>query len=117
MQDLAQPNQLEFPLAKAEYLLSYTTASGEGGDKRKFWHEILGFQSAETIRAEILAKVAPELLQLQGQNPYGTRYAATILIASPSGISWQIRTAWIVLQGQAIARFVTAVPERQGRQP
>jgi len=28
--------RLEFPLAKAEYLLSYSTEPGEGGDKHKF---------------------------------------------------------------------------------
>ena len=115
--NLDQPNQLEFAIDKAKYLLNYSTKSGEGGDKRKFWHEILGFQSAEAIREEILAKVSVELLQLQGSTPYGTRYAATILINSPAGISWQIRTAWIVLEGETIGRFVTAIPERQGKQP
>ncbi|MFM9267839.1 hypothetical protein [Tychonema sp. BBK16] len=31
-------------------------------------------------------------------------------------ISWQIRTGWIVLFGEDIARFVTAFPQRFGRQ-
>jgi hypothetical protein len=37
---------------------------------------------------------------------YGDRYQAVILITAPSGVSWQIRTGWIVLLDSDIARFV-----------
>jgi hypothetical protein len=49
-------------------------------------------------------------------NDYGDRYQAVIVITAPSGVSWQIRTGWIVLLDSDIARFVTAFPERFGRQ-
>lgn len=113
---MTSPLGLEFPIAKAEYLLNHTTATGEGGDKRKFWHEVMGFQSAEDIREAILAEVSLDRLQPQGQNAYGDRLSVVIPVTGPSGVSWRIRTGWIVLFGDTVARFVTAVPERYGRQ-
>jgi hypothetical protein len=73
---MTQPARLEFSLAKAEYLFSHTTDSGAGGDKRKFWRDVMGFQSAAAIREAILAKLSIEVLQAQGQNAYGERYPA-----------------------------------------
>ena len=64
-----------------------------------------------------MAQILLELLQPAGQNEYGDRYRATIVIIGSSGVSWHIRTIWIVLFGEDIARFVTAVPERLRRQP
>lgn len=77
---LTQLRRLEFSLAKAEYLLSHTTESGEGCNKHKFWHELMEFQSAEVIREALLAEVSIDLLQPQGQNVYDQRYQAVILI-------------------------------------
>jgi hypothetical protein len=34
----------EFSLAKAEYLLNFQAEPGQGGDKRRFWRDIMGFQ-------------------------------------------------------------------------
>lgn len=110
------PSRFDFPLAKAQYLFSRATGLGVGGDKRKFWQEVMGFTSPEAIQEAILAKISLELLEPAGQNEYGDRYRAIILIEGSSGISWLIRTAWIVLSDEDVARFVTAVPERKGRQ-
>jgi len=110
------PHRLEFPLATAEYLLNHATEGGEGGDKRKFWHRVMGFQSAEAIREAILADLSVAQFQPQGQNAYGKRYQATVLITAPSGIAKRIQTIWIVRFGENIARFVTAYPERPRRQ-
>ncbi|OKH37077.1 hypothetical protein NIES2119_14755 [[Phormidium ambiguum] IAM M-71] len=110
------PNSFEFPIAKAQYLFTRTAEPGVGGDKRKFWQEVMGFESPEEIREAILAQVSLDLLQPVGQNNYGDRYQAVILITGRSGVCWQIRTGWIVLFEEDIARFVTAVPERFGRQ-
>lgn len=109
-------DRLDFSLAKAEYLLNHSTAPGEGGDKQKFWREILGFSNPEVIRAAILATVTVDLLQLGEPNDYGERYQATVLIQGLSGVAWRVKTVWIVLTGEDIARFVTAIPERFGRQ-
>jgi hypothetical protein len=56
--------RFEFPLAKAEYLLTYKTASGVGGDKQNFWRNEMGFESAEAIRESILAEVSPQYYNL-----------------------------------------------------
>jgi len=105
-------SRLEFPLAKAEYLLSYSTEPGEGGDKRTFWWHIMGFRSPETLREALLAEMSMELLQSQGQDAYGERYKAVVSITGPTGLARQIRTIWIVRPNEDVARFVTAYPER-----
>lgn len=109
-------DRLEFSLAKAEYLFNHSTNPGEGGDKQKFWRGVLGFESPEAIREAILANVSVDLLEPKEPNDYGDRYQATVVIVGKSGVAWRIKTAWIVLTGEDIARFVTAVPERFGRQ-
>jgi hypothetical protein len=106
--------RFEFPLAKANYLLNYGADPGRGGDKRKFWREVMGFEDPETIQEAILAKVSLEMLQLQDTTDYGDRYRAYIEIVGLSGESRRIRTVWIVLTGEDIVRFVTAVPDRLG---
>ncbi|MDF0555096.1 DUF6883 domain-containing protein [Kamptonema sp. UHCC 0994] len=108
------PNRFEFPIAKAQYLFSRTTEPGKGGDKRKFWQEVMEFQSPEAIRETILAEVSLDMLQPQSQNEQGQLYRAYIQVTGASGISRRIRTVWIVLFNEDIARFVTAVPDRSG---
>ena len=110
-------DHLEFPLAKAEYLFNHSVASDKGGDKQRFWRRIMGFRSPKALREAILAKVTLDQLEPTSPNQYGDRYQAVILIRGPSGIIWHIKTLWIVLTGESVARFVTAVPERFGRQP
>ena len=109
-------DQLEFPLAKAEYLFNHSTASGKGGDKQRFWRKIMGFSSPKSLREAILANVTLDQLEPKSPNQYGDRYQAVILIRASSGVTWHIKTIWIVLTGENVARFVTAVPERFGRQ-
>lgn len=110
---MATPVCLDFPIRKAEYLFNHTTAPGEGGDKQKYWAEVLGFESAEAIREAILSEVTLELLNPVGANDYGDRYEAVILITNQSGDVRWLRTIWMVRFGESIARFVTAVPKRR----
>jgi len=107
---------LVFPLVKADYLLNYVTGPGVGGDKRKFWRDIMGYQSPEVLRKVLLEQVRADLLASEGRNMYGERYHMIITLPGVSGSSWQIRTCWIVLDGEDVAKFVTAFPERIGRQ-
>lgn len=102
--------RLEVPIAKAEYLLRNAADAGKGGDKRKFWHEILGFEHPESVREAILAEVAPNTLKALPPNAYGQRYQAIISITGPTGRVRLVKTIWIVRSGEVIARFVTAVP-------
>ena len=108
-------DQLDFPLAKAEYLFNHTALPGKGGDKQKFWRVILGFQDPQSVREAILSKVAISQLVSIGSNQYGERYQAIITIQSSSNDARRIRTVWIVLFEERIARFVTAVPQKDRR--
>ena len=108
--------RLEIPIAKAEYLLNNATAPGKGGDKQKFWREILGFNSPEAVCEAILAQATPNQLEALSPNAYGQRYQAIISIAGPSGKIRRVRTIWILLFGETTARLVTAVPQRR-KQP
>ncbi len=63
--------RFEFPIAKAQYLFNRATEPGQGGDKRKFWRDVMGFESSEAIREAILTEVSLDILQLQSQNEHG----------------------------------------------
>lgn len=105
-------SRLEIPLSKTEYLFSHSTAPGEGGDKQKLWREVLGFESAESIRESILAQVTLDMLEVIAPNPYGQRYQAIVTITGPSGKERTLRTIWIVITGETIARLVTVIPRK-----
>ena len=65
---MEQPEGFEFPLAKAEYLLTRKNEPGKGGDKQNFWRRILGFTSASDIREAILSAVSVDILKAQRQD-------------------------------------------------
>ncbi len=106
--------QLDLPIAKAEYLLNHSDDIGEGGDKQKYWRQVLGFDSANEIRQAILAEVSFDMLKPHGKHPYGDRYLASIRVESPKGRSQPILTVWLVRFGEDIARLITAYPDRKG---
>lgn len=109
---LTSPNYFEIPLAKAQYLFS--RSNSKGGDKQKFWREIMGFSSPEAIKEAILKEVTLDLLESQNQNEFGQLYRAYINITGESGVTRRIRTVWIVLFNDNIAKLVTAFPDRLG---
>jgi hypothetical protein len=106
------PSSFEIPLAKAQYLFS--RANGTGGDKQKFWREIMGFNSPEEIRNAILNAVTLDLLVFQNQNEFGRLYRAYLNLSGNSALTRRIRTVWIVLFDDDIAKLVTAFPDRLG---
>jgi hypothetical protein len=112
---MAAPTRLEFSLAKAEYLLTRVADPGQGGDKRNFWHSIMGFESAEALRTAILEKVSLESLEPLESNDFGERYRASIQVVGPQGMTKSVLTIWIVLKETDVARFVTAYPDRKRR--
>jgi len=112
---MQKPEGFEFPLVKAEYLLTRKAEPGQGGDKQNFWQRMLGYTSAADIREAILAAVSVDILEAKGSNVYGSRFEASIQITGPNGATRWVRTAWIVLEGEQLARFVTAFPDRKRR--
>ena len=111
---MEQPTALIFPIEKAIYLFTRDTVPGQGGDKQKFWQTVMGFESPTVIRAAILESVTVADLVFQRQDQWGDRYQAVSYVQGKTGVSWWVRTGWIVRSGESIARFVTAIPEKTG---
>lgn len=109
---MATPIELFFAIVKATYLFTRESQPKKGGDKQKFWKEVLSFSSPEGIRDAILKGTKVTDLEFQGVDSYGDRYQATIGIYGPTGVFRLVRTGWIVRHNEDIARFVTAVPEK-----
>lgn len=109
---MANPTELFFAIEKAIYLFTRESQPGKGGDKQKFWKEVLNFSSPEGIRDAILKSTKVTDLQFRDVDTYGDRYQATIGIRGPTGVFRLVRTGWIVRHNEDIARFVTAVPEK-----
>lgn len=109
---LTSPKYFEIPLAKAQYLFS--RVDGKGGDKQKFWREIMGFTSPEDIREAILKEITLDLLESQNKNEFGQIYREYINLTGKSGLTRRIRTVWIVLFNENVAKLVTAFPDRLG---
>ncbi|MEO0409860.1 MAG: helix-turn-helix transcriptional regulator [Cyanobacteria bacterium P01_A01_bin.135] len=105
--NLAPPYAIDFSLARAEYLLTYRLTCS-------FWRGVLGFTAAANLRNAILAATSAQVLALKHKDGYGDRYEASVHIAGPSGSRRQVRTLWMALDGEQVARFVTAFPARVG---
>ena len=110
---MARPTKLSFPIEKAVYLLTRETESGKGGDKKKFWREILGFDSPELVRESILDSLQVNDLAFNRPSRHGDRYQAVSLVRDIAGSFHQVKTAWIVHPEETTARFVTAFPQRR----
>ncbi len=106
------PNELLFSIEKAIYLFTRESQPGKGGDKQKFWREVLGFSSPEGIRDAILENTKVTDLTFEEVDKYGDRYQSVIEVCGPTGKSRLVRVGWIVRHNESIARFVTAIPER-----
>ena len=91
-----------------EYLLS--TVHSVGRHKAVFFNA-LGYRADEweTLANDLLAFAAGEA-QAVGETEFGTKYEIRGEITGPAGRSAAIVTAWIVLKGEEVARFVSAYP-------
>jgi hypothetical protein len=64
----------------------------------------------EILADDLRAFVSGEARQI-GVTEYGTKHEVRGELAGPGGRSAAIVTAWIVLRGEDLARFVSAYPE------
>ena len=109
---MAKPIRLYFPTEKAIYLLTRETVPGEGGDKKKFWREVLGFDLPELVQEAILSSLDVEDLKFKRSSQHGGRYEAVNRVQGRIESSRLVKTAWIVHPDETIARFVTAFPQK-----
>ncbi len=84
---MARPTRLYFPIEKVIYLLTRETIPGEGGDKKKFWREILGFDLPELVQEAILSSLDVEDLEFNHPSRHGDRYEAVSAVQGRINLS------------------------------
>jgi len=107
---LPHANSAYVPLRKlTDYLLSETHALGKA--KARFFRK-MGFdkEQAEELRRALLEVARTGKVIDAVRTPYGTKYVVDGELDTPVGKKVNIRTIWIVEQGEEIPRFVTAYP-------
>lgn len=100
------------PAKIQHYLLSPTHPIGRF--KAPFF-EALGYTQNEWYKLQDdLREVIRQGPALHaGRNDYGEKYTVLARIKTPSGVSRDIITVWIVLSGEDVPRFITAYPREE----
>ena len=106
------PNRFEAfipPQKLVGYLLSSTHAVGKG--KAKFFRHF-GFNElhADWLNDELLIVAHTATPIRTTTTPFGTKYVIDGTIDTPDGIMINVRTVWIIEEGEPRPRFVTAYP-------
>ena len=99
------------PTAKVtDYLLSRTHARGS---TKSVWFEALGFviEKPDELIEALLVHATHDVEQTE-QTRYGTKYRIVGKIVGPNGLDGQLRSIWIVLDGEETPRLVTAYPSK-----
>lgn len=90
------------------YLLSETHATGKF--KARFFRN-LGFDESNVELFEnAIRKIAKQPAKETLTSPFGTKYVIDGEVETPSGEVVQLRTVWIIEEGQKRARFITIYP-------
>ena len=98
------------PAAKlSDYLLS--TSHSVGGSKARFFREF-GFKeaNASSLEAGLLSIARTEEVFMVTPSPFGVKYTVDGTLITPTGITVNVRTVWIIETGENVPRFVTAHP-------
>jgi hypothetical protein len=62
------------------------------------------------LQADLRQIIRQEKAVNYGRNDYGEKYTVLARLTTPSGVSRDIITVWIVLSGEDVPRFITAYP-------
>jgi hypothetical protein len=92
-----------------DYLLS---SSHPIGRFKSTFFRSLGYEQHrwQVLEHDLRATLSTEI-QPAGSNKYGEKYAASGSLIGPNGRTAAVVSIWIILNGEAAARFVTAYPE------
>lgn len=95
----------------SEYLLALGHPTGR--DKARFFRA-LGFDSDRPfeLRGALLNHAASHTVSSVQQTRFGVKYVVDGRIVGPTGRTAQIRSVWVVAQGEGFPRLVTAYPLR-----
>jgi hypothetical protein len=99
------------PAKTRDYLLD--PGHSEGGSKAKFF-ERLGYSRLAWRRLESDLRNAHDsgTMRSDVRTEHGDKYRLVSRITGPNGRTAVVLTVWIVREGEAFARFVTAHPGR-----
>ena len=96
----------------ADYLLN--PAHPNNGGKAEFFGK-LGFRRKEweTLAAAFRSLAQSAEVASSAESPHGRKYVIVGRIESPVGKPVAVKTIWIVDKGLAVARLVTAYPQKE----
>lgn len=97
------------PTKISNYLLS--AAHPIGRVKARFFKRF-GFREGapEELNQALLVHVRDNVVARTETSAYGTKYRVDGPLVSPDGRNPLVSTVWMILDGEAIPRFVTAFP-------
>jgi hypothetical protein len=95
-----------------DYILSSTHADGRA---KAAYLARLGYgpHAWERLAADLRDHVGTGALRPGRPSPYGLKYEILGPLTGPNGRTAWVRTVWMVLHGEAAARFITLVPEER----
>ena len=97
-----------------DYVLSPTHPIGRF--KAAFFGS-LGYDAARwrDLEAALRGAALEGEVEVGEQTPFGQKYLIRSIFTGPSGRAAAVVSVWIVRRGESVPRFVTVMPERQGR--
>jgi hypothetical protein len=100
------------PAKIRDYLLSPTHPVGRF--KAPFF-AALGYTQDEwhVLQADLREFMRQGQAVNAGRNDYGEKYTVLARLKTPSGVSRDIITVWMVLSGEEVPRFITAYPREE----
>ena len=100
------------PAKIRDYLLSPTHPDGRF--KAPFF-AALGYTQKEwqLLQADLREIIRQGQAVHAGRNDYGEKYTVLARLKSPSDVSRDIITVWIVLSGEDVPRFIAAYPREE----
>ena len=97
------------PAKLRDYVLS--TAHPDGRGKAEYLGRLGYSQEAyEQLETDLREQILSREAQEAGASRYGQKYEILGPLTGPSGTTAWVRTIWIVLMGEAVARLVTLIP-------
>ncbi|MEA2563286.1 MAG: hypothetical protein QOH06_4790 [Acidobacteriota bacterium] len=65
----------------------------------------------ESLKLELRQMVLHDSAEPSERTEYGQKYLVRGIITGPTGVSAEIRSVWIILNGEQVPRLVTIYPE------
>lgn len=104
------PNYKNAVVAEAKITLYLLSDENSGGKAAFFSNVGFSLEQWEILRTALLDHAAVHEVARLKHNMHGMKYIIDGKLSTPDGRNPQVRSVWIVENGQTVARFVTAYP-------